>query len=366
VIFNSEKLENWWKGLGEEWKKVFRSYTPLKEPVTKEQLHKLLLEKKIDISNNTKISSLNALSFMTQIKSLNIASTRVKDLRPLSNMSNLRELIANRTPISDLSPLSSLKNLKRIDIEHTAVADLLPLMANSNLSVVYADQSRVGAKQVKALQRHLPHCLVVYQTAFLTDWWKHLDKVWQTTFAQQLDMDEQPTREQLQKLVNLTKVSVRNKLQLDRLDALTIFSRLRELSIDNVAVTDISPLYGLAHLESLTVRNSPLANIQGIERLHELKKLDLENTSVDQLDALQNLNRLHVLNIAGTRVKSLKPIQHQFWLQELYINNTRISNLKPLDDLKKLKLLRCNNSGLKAKKVEAFKKSHPHTKVIFY
>lgn len=366
VIFNSEKLEKWWNGLSEAWKKVFASYVPLKEPVTKEQLHQLLHQKKIDIAHNQNITSLNALSFMTQIETLNIASTPISDLSPLSNMSNLRVLIANHTHIRDLGPLKSLKNLKKVDVDYTTVSDLLPLMANSNLSLVYADHSKVGYDQAEALQRYLPQGLVVYQTAFLRKWWKQLDKDWQTTFAGQIDLDDPPTREQLQQLVSLKKISIRNKLQINTLDPLRIFSHLSELYIDNVAVTNISPLYQLKHLSGLSVRNSPLTSIEGIDALHALKKLDLENTSIEKLDALQDINRLHVLNIAGTKVKSLKPIQHLFWLQELYINNTRISSLKALDDLHYLKLLRCNNSGLKEKKVEAFKKSHPNTKVIFY
>ncbi len=366
VIFNSEKLENWWAGLNDVWKKVFRSYTNLSDPVTKEQLHSLLQQKSIDISQNLQIHSLEALSFMTQIKALNLSGTSVKSLIPLSNMGNLRELNANNTGINDLSPLSKLNNLKQISIENTGVSDLLPLTGNSNLSIIYADGSKVTDKQAEALRRHLPNCLVIYQTARLHSWWQKLNKNWKQVFSEQITMDEPPTKEQLQKLVNLKKVSIRNQLQLSNLIPLSVFTRLKEVYLDNTAVSDITPLFHFTKLECLSVRNSPLANIQGIEKLHELKKLDFENTSVDNLDAIQNLNRLRSLNIAGTKIKNLKPLEHLFWLEELYINNTRISNIKILKTLNHLKLLRCNNSGLKAKKVEAFTKIHPHTKVIFY
>jgi len=366
VIFNSVKLERWWNELPEEWKSVFRTYTHLGEPVTKEQLHTLLQVETIDVLDNHNIHSLKALSFMTQIKKLIVSGTDIHSLNALTSMASLRELEANHTNINSLDPLKKLNNLKSISIENTKITNLLPLINNSNLSVIYVDSSRVKKKNVLAIQRHLPNCLVVYQSGALRSWWNKLGKNWQHIFAKQSELDQTPTNEQLQRLSDLKKISISNQQQLNNLEVLKVFGGLKELYIDNCRITDISPVFQLKNLEILSIRNSPLSQIEGIEQLGNLKKVDFENTSLENPAPLQNLKRLRSLNIAGTRIKNLRPLAHLFQLEQLYINNTRIGNIKVLKGLHQLKLLRCNNSGLNAKKVASFEKAHPKTRVIFY
>ena len=366
VIFNSAKLESWWAGLPEEWKTVFASYTHINSSATKEQLHRLLQLKEIDVSNNKRIKNVQPLSFLARIKKLNISGTSVRQLNGLEGLGGLRELNASQTNIKSLEPLKNLKNLKSISIENTGISNLLPLINNSNLTLVYADGSKVSKKNVIAFQQHLPHCLVVYQTPSLRFWWNNLNKNWQNVFRTQLDIDQVPTKEQLQQLAGAKQLSIRNNLKINSLESFSVFENLKELYIDNTAVWDISPLFELKNMETLAVRNSPLSEIDGIGVMHSLKKIDFSNTSVADLEALQNLNQLQSLNISGTKVKNLKPLQYLTQLKELFINNTRITSLKYVDHLHRLKLLRCNNSSISQKKVQNFKHSHPKTKVIFY
>ena len=366
VIFNSAKLESWWTGLPVEWKTVFSSYTHVDNPATKEQLHRLLQLKEIDVHNNRRIKNVQPLSFLAHIRKLNISGTSVQQLNGLEGLGGLRELNAGKTAISNLEPLKNLKNMKSISIENTEVSNLLPLANNSNLSIIYADGSKVSKKNVLRFNQQLPHCLVVYQTKTLRFWWKNLTKDWQDIFRSQIEIDKIPTKEQLQQLAGLRKLNIRNDLKINSLESLSVFENLQELYIDNTAIQDISPLFGLKKLETLAVRNSPLTEIDGIDELQRLKKLDFSNTSIENLEAIQNLSHLQSLNISGTRVKSLKPLQHLTQLKELFINNTRIGTLKHINQLTQLKLLRCNNSSINQRKVQDFKHLHPNTKVIFY
>jgi hypothetical protein len=366
VIYNSRKLEQWWSGLPESWKNIFIRQAKLQQPVTKEQLHKVLLVKKLDLSGNKTIRSLKPLEILIQLTDLNVSGTSVSDFSPLASMHTLRRLDVSYTAARTLEPLKKLKNLQEIHLQHTLVSDLLPLAGNRNLKQVWADDTRVSRKNVRALREQLPQCLVIWQTSQLRLWWDNLEPVWQKALSQQTDLEIPPSPEQLQQLVNRKSLTINNHLDIDNVEPLTVFDDLETLRLDNTAVTDVTPLAGLKRLVSLSVTNSPLWDIGPLARMKQLKTLNLENTSVEDLSPLQGLHGLKKLNISGTKVKNLKPLSGLTNLHELVLNNTRVSSLKYVMPLSHLTLLRCDHTFLRPKKVDAFKKNHPKTKVIFY
>ena len=366
VIYNSQKLEQWWAVLPAEWKNIFIRQAGLREPVTKEQLHKLLLIRKLDLHGNNSIHSLKPLEMLIRLKELNISGTPVSDLAPLGAVRTLRRLDISQTSVRSLSPLQKLKDLQKINLEHTAVHDLLPLAGNRSLKLVLADGARVGQKNVLLLRKKLPRCLVLFQTPQLRAWWDNLEKPWQDIFSRQMEAEENPTPEQLQQLVNSKTLAVTNHLDIDHVEPLTVFTDLETLRLDNTSVTDILPLTGLRHLTSLSVTNSPLRDISPLAEMKQLRVLNLENTSVEDLSPLAKLHQLQKLNISGTKVKNLKPLSGLVNLRELVMNNTRVGTLKYIMHLSRLTLLRCDHTFLRQKKVDAFKAAHPKTKVIFY
>ena len=366
VIYNSQKLEKWWKTLPDVWKDIFIAHANLNKPVTKEQLHKLLLIKKLNIKGNTIVSSLKPLDMLIQLKELNISGTTVSSLKPLSSIRTLRRLDVSNTPVRSLAPLEKLKNLQSINIRHTAVHDLLPLAGNRHLKLIQADSTQVKQRNVLILEKYLPHCLVLFQTPQLKLWWNNLGKPWQLAFSQQMELDNQPTAEQLQQLVNLKAIALSNQLDIESLEPLTIFAHLETLKLDNTSIMDITPVAGLKRLKELSITNGPLWDTSPLAEMKQLVVLNLENTSVEDLYPMQGLHQLQKLNVSGTKIRNLKPLAGLTNLHELVINNTRINNLKYIMPLSRLTLLRCDHTLLREKKVESFRKSHPDTKVIFY
>ncbi len=366
VIYNSKKLEKWWKTLPEIWKDIFIAEVNLRQPVTKEQLHRLLLLKKLNVKDSTDVHSLKPLTMLIQLNELNVSGTGVSNLKSLSSVRTLRRLDISNTRVRSLEPLQKLKNLKTINIEHTSIRDLLPLSGNSNLTLVLADSTQVKQKNVFALEKHLPQSLILFQTPQLKLWWNNLKKSWQEAFSQQMELDNPPTAEQLQQLVNRKKISISNHSDIENVESLTIFVHLETLKLDNTGITDIIPVTGLKRLKHLSITNSPLWDIAGLASMKQLESLNLQNTSVEDLYPLSGLHQLQSLNISGTRVKNLKPLAGLSNLRELVINNTRVSSLKYVMPLSRLTLLRCDHTLLRKKKVEKFKEKHPRTKVIFY
>ena len=366
VIYNSQKLEKWWATLPTAWKDIFITHAGLRKPVTKEQLHKLLLIKKLDLHGNKSIHSLVPLKMLIQLTELDISGTSIADLSPLADIRTLRRLNISHTKITSAEPLAKLRDLQTLNMEYTGIHDLLPLAGDNRLKLIRADGTPLKQQNVLALQKKLPHCLVLYQTPQLKLWWNNLEKTWQDVFVRQAGLDHPPTAEQLQQLVNSEKLSVANHLDIENAEPLVVFVRLKTLRLDNTGITDITPLATLKNLVSLSVTNGPLWDISPLATMKQLKSLSLENTSVEDLSPLESLHQLQKLNISGTRVKTLKPLSGLANLRELVMNNTRVNTLKFIMPLTQLTLLRCDHTLLRYKKVDAFKRSHPKTKVIFY
>ncbi|MCF6342273.1 MAG: hypothetical protein L3J31_05645 [Bacteroidales bacterium] len=366
VIYNTENLRSWWNEMPENYKKIIRSKMTISEPVSTEQMHLIINITTVDLSGHAEIQSLHPLEMLHRLEELNIEGIPVSDLEPVGGLNNLRVLNMNNTKVEDLSPIRSLSNLKTVHCENTAVSDLLPLKNNAGLQTVYCDGSNVAQSNVLELQQTLSECLVVYQSPILQNWWIDLSDAWQAVFHELLTMDEQPSREQLQALVDLPSVSINDNSSIQNLNPLHLFVRMTKLNVSKTAISDISPVTMLPNLRALNLPNNPISDLTTLDQLTTLEELNIENTAVEDLELVGMLTQLKTLNIAGTKVKSLKEIQELQNLEKLFINNTKIKSLKPILKMGSLKELRCYNTPLKASKVESFKAEHPATEVVYY
>ena len=366
VIYNTEKLRNWWDEMPEVYKNIIRSKMTISEAVTTEEIHAVINQTKVDLSGQSEIQTLDPLKMLHRLEELNIENTAISDLTPLSGLTNLKVLNVNNTKVEDLSPLSSHANLKTIHCEQTGIIDLLPLKNSSGLQIVYAEGSGIQQPNVLELQQSVPACLVIYQSNLLQSWWIDLNDAWQSVFHDHLKMDEQPSPEQLQALVDLTTVTINDNSFIQNLNPLHLFVRLEELNVSKTAVNDISPITTLSNIRVLNLPNNPISELVTIDQLTKLEELNIENTSVEDLELVETLARIRILNIAGTKIKSLKPIRDLQNLEKLFINNTDIKSLKSIAKMEHLKIIRCYNTKLKASKVEGYKSAHPGVEVVFY
>ena len=114
-----------------------------------------------------------------------------------------------------------------VNCSQTGISDLLPLQRNDGLQIVYCDSTQVNQQNVLALQVFLPNCLVVYQSITLEMWWNNLNEAWRKVFATAGDFEGEPSREQLQSLVNLESLSIVQNSSLENLEPLTYFKRIK-------------------------------------------------------------------------------------------------------------------------------------------
>jgi len=366
VVYNSAALKQWWNELPAEWKNIALTKLNIAEPISKEQLHLIVDQTSVNVSNNAEIVSIEPLHMLHRLENLNVENTKVSDLSPLSGLGNLRQLNISRTQVTSLEPLANQLNLKTVNCSQTGISDLLPLQKNDGLQIIYCDSTQVNQENVLALQEFLPACLVVYQSTNLNMWWNSLNEAWRKVFADAGKFEGDPSREQLQALVDLGSISIVQNPSLENLEPLTYFKRIKQLSIDNCGVSDILPLTTLISLTELSLPNNPLINLGSLDKLTKLTTLNLENTSLEDLDVLGLMNWVKSLNIAGTKIKKLKGIETMTSLETLVLNNTQIKSLKGIEDLPNLKGLTCYRTGISNKNIEAFKEEYPQVKVAYY
>ena len=124
VVYRTDQLGKWWLGLDENWQTVLKQQMTLKKTPSAEQLHMMVNLEKVVITNNSKITNLQALAHFTNLQELEITGTQVTNLAPLSRKRNLKRLNCSGNPISDLSPIAGLTGLAALDCSNTPVEDL--------------------------------------------------------------------------------------------------------------------------------------------------------------------------------------------------------------------------------------------------
>ena len=366
VIFNTFELVEWWNNLPEEWHSLVYSRMELSNPISKEQLHQIINIRNVDLENNENITDLSPLKMLYNLETLNVAGCNINNLEALEGLKNLRELNIDNTTIKSLQPLSKLAKLNLLRCENTGVTDLSPLNSDPKLNMVYADNNGIEVENVIVLKEQLPECLVIFQSQKLNMWWQNLSTNWQNYFVDNYDIEMQPSREQLQKLVDSKKLEINNVLKFNNLEELSLFNLLEEIKVSNTGITDISAISFLPNVKAMIIPNNPVTDISSISTMEKLEELNIENTSVDDLEAIGQLENLKLLNIAGTKVKSLKRIKGLLNLEVLIINNTDIKSLKDIEGFSNLNELRCYNTKIKSSKIETFKSTHPDCEVVYY
>lgn len=115
----------------------------------------------------------------------------------------------------------------------------------------------------------------------------------------------------------------------------------------NQAVTDISPVRALKHLERLSCRTNPatlgampvivsLTDVSALRGL-PLTQLNLSGDRIDDLSPLADMPLVN-LNLHGTLVRDLTPLKGMASLRELDLGYTPVADLTPLQGLKLTKL----------------------------
>ncbi|MBK9291674.1 MAG: leucine-rich repeat domain-containing protein [Bacteroidetes bacterium] len=366
LMFNSEELQIWWRDLPIAWKALLAAQGNISQNPGKEELHKLLNLRRLDLTATDHIQDIEPLRRLFNLQELLLAGTRVTGIAPLESLNNLRYLDISGTAIYDLQPLHNCFLLEELHAGNTSLRSLSALHDLKNLRLVVADRSQVTREEVVALRERNPRATVVYQTDNLRVWWNNLAPEWRELLAQDMQLPAQPTGLQLQTLVDRTELRIRNTIWVSNLEPLMPLLWLEHLELTGTPVSDLGPLSGMTRLRSLDLSGNPVTDLRPLSNLKQLEQLNLEGNPVSDLSPIAQLHNMRNLNISGTQVRHLRALAGMSRLEELSLYNTRIRSLAPADKIASLKHVRCYNTRIPRSAIEKVRKARPDLNILYY
>ncbi len=266
--------------------------------------------------SGTRIANVGILQELPQLKTLDISNTAVRDLGPVSNLKDLQSLNISGSAISNLQALSEMENLRELYCSNTSIRDLSPLKGNRRLSKIYCDHTNIGDAEASAFTKDNPFTLVIFDTEALRNWWNSLPLYWKAVFSKQIQVDSEPTTEQLHQVINLQELDLSGNTFMQNLMPVSRLTNLRSLNIANTEIGFLQPIQGLANLESLNISHTYINDLKPLQDMGNLRYLNIMNTPVNDLSALVNDDHIEVIEADSTtigkrQVVALKEKQRQ-------------------------------------------------------
>lgn len=268
-----------------------------------------------------RISNIAPLQDLAHLTHLDLSNTTVRDLSPIAKIGTIKSLNISGTPISRLESLGETENLRELYCSKTNISDLTPLKKNKRLSKIYCDQSQVGDAEASAFTMENPFTLVIYDTEALRNWWNELPIYWKAIFSKNVQIESQPTTEELHQIINLQQLDLAG--------------------------------------------NRYIQNLLPVSRLTNLKSLNISNTDIGNLQALQSLSNLESLNISNTFIKDLRPLQEMTNLKHINIRNTPVTDLTPLINDKSIEVVEADSTSININNVIDLKEKQRQVVVVY-
>ncbi|MCR4848438.1 MAG: hypothetical protein K5920_06310 [Bacteroidales bacterium] len=213
----------------------------------------LVMMQNVDVSGIKTITTLDPLSELSELQTLNISGTNVGDLTPLRNSNKLKTLKASNTRIDDLSPLKYDIMLEELDIAHTDVSNLAVLEILSKL-----EKLNISFTQVNTLE----------------------------------DVKQCP---------NMTHLATEG-CKINTLQPIAELNNIVSLNISSTPIRDLSPVSHFTELQSLKISQTPINNLNALQEMENLKELFCSNTNISDLNPLKNHRRLSKVYCDNTRI----------------------------------------------------------------
>ena len=264
----------------------------------------------------TRITNVGILHDLAKLKSLDISNTTIRDLAPIAGLKDLQSLNISGSAIANLQALSEMENLREFYCSNTSISDLTPLQKNRRLSKIYCDHSGIHDAEAIAFTQTNPFALIIYDTEALKTWWRELPIYWKAVFSKQIQLDSEPTTEQLHQIINMQELDLSGNTFMQNLMPVSRLTNLRSLNIANTEINFLQPIQGLTNLESLNIEHTYIGDLRPLQDMTSLRFLNIMNTPVSDLSALVNDSNIDVIladstTIGKSQVVALKESQRQ-------------------------------------------------------
>ena len=342
-------------------------------------LNKILRTSELDLSNNYDISTLEPLSKLTDLHTLNISSTLISDLYPIRNLVNLQDLNISNTPVNNLDALIYSMSLQKLDISNTQVYSLASITNLSNLKIINISNTHIDNIEPISHIKELSN-LDMQNNHTLND----IEPISNLKELSYLDISNCPISD-INSLSSLNELSILfcNNTMINSLEPLSNLNNLSILHCENTEITTIAPLSDKPKLSKIYCDNTLLDEQKAVtfmtknphvlvvyetkklkkwftslgpewkaifasnvdidisepskEQLHQLisiLELDISNNmDINSLDPLSRLKNIKKLDASHTNITSIEPLYESRELDYLNISHTKIQTISPLENL---------------------------------
>ena len=266
--------------------------------------------------SGTRIANVGILQDLPQLRFLDISNTSIYDLGPVGSLKDLQSLNISGSAVTSLQALSEMENLKELYCSNTSIRDLMPLKGNRRLSKIYCDHTGIHDAEASAFAAENRYALVIYDTEALKSWWRELPIYWKALFSKQINVDSEPTTEQLHQIINMQELDLSGNAFVQNLMPVSRMTNLRSLNISNTEIDFLQPIQGLANLQSLNISHTYISDLKPLQDMVNLRYLNIMNTPVNNLTPLANDAKIEVIEADSTtigkrQVVALKESQRQ-------------------------------------------------------
>lgn len=283
-----------------------------------------------ELSCGSPVYSLDGIESFRFIDTLILNNLQTEDLSPLSHLKYLTTLYLT-TSAKDFSFLASLTQLQ----------DLYIGGIGSFLNSSFDDTQATYLQSLSSLQRLSISSGLLNELPDLS-MLTFLNEVWLTNTATAV-------------LSALKQNSMLSSIRVRPADGETIdlpdsfnWPLLEIFDVSQLNIQEFSRLSSLAQLRELTLRESTLTNLSGIENFSALEALDVSGSLIDDishLSALKNFNTLEVLDISENPIDDMSPLRALTNLRSLNIQRINTGDVSPLINLSNLESFQAGSFG---------------------
>ncbi len=369
-LSEKDELMSWWSNLSDEWKSVLKKEIGAYDSIDYRLVQLITRIDKIDISNNAKITNLDGISRLSELRELSFSNTAIDDLLPLRNLTKLNKLDISNTKISDLEPLKysvtlqelissqtrlvsvehleNLESLKYLDISSNSISSIEPIKGLENLNYLNASNTLINSLDAVDSLYNLRN-LNISNTHVVK-----LDPLTELKKLEKLDVEGSQVRsiDPLKNLPNL-KILIGNNTPLNNLESLHDHATLERIYCDNTLVTRAQANQFMAQNPNvLVIFKSDLLKAWWVTLNETWKSIFIKQVGVssnpnkEELARIAKVNHLDISN--HENISDLKPLGILENLKSISFANTGITDLTPLREMEKLEYINCSFNPIKS------------------
>lgn len=125
-------------------------------------------------------------------------------------------------------------------------------------------------------------------------------------------------------LMDITELKAMNQ-GITTIEGLEHCTNVAFLNLGKNAISDLTPLSGLARLKILRIYNNPVSDLTPVAALRALTELNAEHCSITDISALKDLLNLRFLMLSYNAITDIGPLQNLIKLEALLLYSNEIS-----------------------------------------